>query len=165
MLYELERYKVGDVESEYIRKAKAKSETGKIIKFSDDDVTTYLFELPEWYECETNGSELVSAIIERFNLDLYAEEGLKGTLCLEEDDDILYLYFDSPTKDEIGTFTLVDEDGDTFEYMFIKREYEKFWLHHRAFIDTVAEQILYDFEFSDDKEELKNKFINYANNL
>jgi hypothetical protein len=30
--------------------AKGKSESGKIIKVFDGDVTTYLYELPSWYD-------------------------------------------------------------------------------------------------------------------
>lgn len=137
-IYFLDSFKNGQFDK--TEEAKSKSETGKIIRVFDGDVTTYLYELPSWYDenNQKHKDELLNALISAFLEDNIDNMGIKGNLDIINDE--IYFYLDYPS-DDLVDYTVIDEDGDEFYFSYIKKSEQEFWLYHQDFISNVKKQI------------------------
>ena len=80
-------------EFDWTEEAKRRSETGKIIKVFDGDVTTYLYELPSWYDekNQEHKDELLNSLSWGF---AEHEEEMELFTGLEVFNDEVYAYLD-----------------------------------------------------------------------
>lgn len=137
--YFLNKYKNGQDDS--IDETKTKSDTCKVIKVFDGDVTTYLYELPKWFdeENEANRSELLSAIKEEFLQGNINDYGIKGSFN-SDSDGVVSFYLETP-GDDFKDYTVTDEDGDEFYFQYIEKSAEKYWLHHDLFASNTKQMV------------------------
>lgn len=151
--YFLYKYKNGQFDR--TAESKEKSESGKIIKVFDGDVTTYLYELSNWFDenNEANKQELLNAIVEAFFQDNTNNYGITGSFEIVEDE--MCFYLDVP---DLIDYTVVDENNDECYFQYIKKSEEALWLYHRDFIKDVKLQIEEECG-----EEYADVFEKYAN--
>jgi hypothetical protein len=124
--------------------AKGKSESGKIIKVFDGDVTTYLYELPSWYDekNQEHNSELLTSLLSVFLADNVNNMGIKGSFDIVDNE--IYLNIDYPS-DDLVEYELIDDNADEFYFSYIKKSEQKFWLYHPDLISLVKGRIEDEF--------------------
>ena len=131
-------------EFDWTEEAKRRSETGKIVKVFDGDVTTYLYELPSWYDekNEEHNSELLTSLVSVFLADNVNNMGIKGSFDIVNNE--IYLNIDYPS-DDLVEYELIDDNADEFYFSYIKKSEQRFWLYHPDFINLVKKRIEDEF--------------------
>ena len=104
-VYNLGKFKEGQFD--ITEECKSKSDTGKIVSINDGDVTTYIYEKPEYFRLD----ELRGFVAESFG------EGYGSYIATyrEDADGNIFVLFNGSvdgTVDDLETVRFLDEDGD-----------------------------------------------------
>jgi len=104
-IYNLGKFEQGQFD--ITEDCKSKSETGNIVSIDDRDVTTYIYERPEYFKLD----ELKSFVAEAYG------DGYESYLATynEDDEGNISVYFDGSVDnivDDMESICFCDEDGD-----------------------------------------------------
>ena len=103
-MYCLGRFKIGQFDK--TEECKEKSETGNVVSVFDGDVTTYVYEKPEYFKLDD---------LRNFIIDSYGEGYSSWIAKYREDEGDIFIDFDGYIKDvaeDLKSVCFKDDDGD-----------------------------------------------------